>query len=200
MADVEVVGPSLGKHSPIRALTWSPTESNLPRLEDLTTPGATDLASRYRTYQGARVKRKFIFSALAAGTLAVAGLAVAQPGATAMPVHTTASTHAVRACSVHVKPGHASCFALGVAAANGKVVSGARPLAAAFTPTDVQNAYKLTGLNAGGRTVAIVTRSDTRASRRPGRVPRQLRAACLHDGQRLLQADGPERWIDEPAH
>jgi subtilase family serine protease len=44
--------------------------------------------------------------------------------------------------------------------ASGKAIvrqsSKAQPFAAGFTPTDVQKAYKLTGLSASGRTVAIV--------------------------------------------
>jgi subtilase family serine protease len=41
-------------------------------------------------------------------------------------------------------------------AANGKIVGSVQPLATGFTPTDVQKAYKLTGLSSAGRTVAIV--------------------------------------------
>jgi subtilase family serine protease len=53
-------------------------------------------------------------------------------------------------------PGHASCLAIAVAAASGKVAADTKPLTAAFTPADVQKAYKLTGLSSNGRTVAIV--------------------------------------------
>ncbi len=103
-----------------------------------------------------------IFSGLAAGALAVSGLAAAIPGASASPVHTqsTVRSHAVRACAARVQPGHATCYATGLATASGKVIVSAspnvEPFAAGFTPTDVQKAYKLTGLSSSGRTVAIV--------------------------------------------
>jgi len=45
---------------------------------------------------------------------------------------------------------------MAVTAANGKVQGSLKPLAAGFTPTQIQNAYKLTGLSSSGRTVAIV--------------------------------------------
>ncbi len=73
-----------------------------------------------------------------------------------MPAHANVGTHAVRVCATHVKPGHASCFAMAVTAANGKLASSAKPMQSAFTPTDIQSAYGLTGLKSNGRTVAIV--------------------------------------------
>jgi len=45
---------------------------------------------------------------------------------------------------------------MAVTAADGKVSGSVRPLAAAYTPAQIQSAYKLTGLLSGGRTVALV--------------------------------------------
>jgi subtilase family serine protease len=45
---------------------------------------------------------------------------------------------------------------MALADTSGKIVQTAKPIAAAFTPTDVQKAYNLKGLKSGGRTVAIV--------------------------------------------
>ncbi len=101
------------------------------------------------------MNRRMIFSGLAAGALAVTAMSAIATGASAMP-SAQPSAHTVRACPSTVQPGFASCLALGVAGANGKLVVGAKPLAAAFTPAEIQKAYGLTGLNAGGRTVAIV--------------------------------------------
>ena len=102
------------------------------------------------------MNRKVIFSGLAAGALAITGLAAVMPAASARPANPSVGSHAVRVCSTHVKPGHASCYALAMTASNGKVQGSVKPLAAAFTPADIQKAYKLTGLKSGGRTVAIV--------------------------------------------
>src|SRR4051812_32649678 len=102
--------------------------------------------------QGVQVNRKLLFSGLAAGALAVSVLAAIQPGASASPaLAPVTGTHAVHVCSTHPAPGHAACFAMAMTAANGKVTGSvsplAAPLAAGFTPTDVQSAYKLTGLS-----------------------------------------------------
>ncbi|MGI8576602.1 MAG: hypothetical protein ACR2KG_01520 [Nocardioidaceae bacterium] len=97
--------------------------------------------------------RKVVFSGLAAGALAISGLATGLPGATAAP---TGASHTVRVCTTHVAPGHATCYAEAVASANGKIRVSAKPFAAAFSPSDIQSAYKLTGLHSNGRTVAIV--------------------------------------------
>jgi subtilase family serine protease len=101
------------------------------------------------------VNRKMIVSGLAAGALAVTALSAAMTGASAMPA-AQQGLHTVRACSSAVQPGFASCLALGVARGDGTLVVGAKPLAAAFTPAEIQKAYGLTGLSAGGRTAAIV--------------------------------------------
>jgi len=100
------------------------------------------------------VKKKFVFSGLAAAALAISGLATALPGADASPrAGVSAATHAVRVCNAHPAPGFASCLAVALVGADGKA---SPPLPTGFTPDDVQAAYKLTGLKSGGRTVAIV--------------------------------------------
>ncbi len=99
---------------------------------------------------------------LAAGAIGLQGPASATSPSTASShrgdggnvafVH--ANYHAVRACGARTPAGHAGCDALRLAPNQGSRVS---PTAATgVTPANIQAAYKLTGLNAGGRTVAIV--------------------------------------------
>src|SRR5580765_7784346 len=95
-----------------------------------------------------------MIASLAAGALAVSGLASALPTASASPAH-EAATHAVHVCTTHPLPGFATCFAMAMADANGKIITSAKPLAA-FTPADIQKAYNLKGLKSGGATVGIV--------------------------------------------
>lgn len=102
------------------------------------------------------MKRKLIYAGLAAGTLAISGLAAVTAGASASPARDSGVRHAVHACNVHVAPGHVTCNALVMTGPSGKIVASAKPLATAFTPQDIQKAYNLTGLQSGGRTVAIV--------------------------------------------
>ncbi len=102
------------------------------------------------------MNRKFIFSALAAGALALGGLATTLPNASASTPQSATGTHAVHVCAAHPKPGFASCLAMTLAGSNGKVVQSSAPITAAFTPTDIQKAYNLKGLKSGGATVAIV--------------------------------------------
>jgi len=102
------------------------------------------------------VKKKLMFASLAAGALAVSGLASAVPTATASPVHEAGATHAVRVCTTHPLPGQMTCFAMALADASGNIImSKAKPLTA-FTPADVQKAYNIKGLKSHGATVAIV--------------------------------------------
>jgi subtilase family serine protease len=104
------------------------------------------------------LRKNLLVSGLAAGALAISGLAAVLPGASAMPAHPSAAVnparHAVRVCSA--KSGVPVCQALVMTAADGKVRGSAKPLGTAFTPADIQKAYKLQGLKSNGRTVAIV--------------------------------------------
>jgi subtilase family serine protease len=102
------------------------------------------------------VKKKQLATGLAVGAIALGGLVAAQPTASAMPAQTAQGPQVMRACTTHVRAGTPICQALAVAGADGAALSSAKPLAGAFTPTDVQKAYNLAGLHSGGRTVAIV--------------------------------------------
>jgi subtilase family serine protease len=102
------------------------------------------------------VKKKLMFASVAAGALALSGLASALPSATASPVREAAQgVHAVNVCTTHPKPGYATCYAMAMADASGKIIHSVKPLAA-FTPADVQKAYNLKGLKSHGATVALV--------------------------------------------
>lgn len=102
------------------------------------------------------MKKEITFAILAAASLAVSGLATTVPAASASPAQGSDAVHAVHLCTTHPLPTQATCFAMGLADANGNLImSRTRPLAA-FTPADVQKAYNLKGLKSGGATVAIV--------------------------------------------
>ena len=102
------------------------------------------------------------WAGLASAALALSGLAVGVPSATAMPDSPPAAggSHAplptVRACPARPAPGYATCLAIAVAGADGSALKSDTPLPAGFTPDDVQAAYNLEGLKSSGRTVAIV--------------------------------------------
>ncbi|GAB3490274.1 S53 family peptidase [Flexivirga lutea] len=111
------------------------------------------------------------FSLLAAISLAASAGAVGGmvPAANATTGH-GAGVHAVHSCAT-AKAGQASCDAVHLVNSAGQNVGSSgrlQPAAAAYgkpvkpsaisgkTPTDIQSAYKLSGLKSGGRTVAIV--------------------------------------------
>lgn len=92
---------------------------------------------------------------VAAATLGLVSATVTP--AAAASVH----AHAVRVCSTSTSPTVAACRAVTLVDDTGRPVSpsGKRISATAVsgkTPADIQSAYKLAGLSAGGRTVAIV--------------------------------------------
>ena len=61
-------------------------------------------------------------------------------------------------------------------------------------PSQIQSAYKLSGLLSGGKTVAIVDAyNDPKAASDLAKFRKHVRAAGLHDGQRVLQAGQRER-------
>ncbi|MEP6525860.1 MAG: hypothetical protein ABJA86_01750 [Nocardioidaceae bacterium] len=99
--------------------------------------------------------RRVLVSILAAGTMAAAGLTSSLPGASAAP-RPTAAMHAERVCAKTVERGHATCFAEVLVNTSRAVPRTASPPPGALTPSQVQDAYKLTGLLSSGRTVAIV--------------------------------------------
>ncbi|MEP9382326.1 hypothetical protein [Nocardioides sp. KR10-350] len=63
--------------------------------------------------------------------------------------------HPSHVCTA-VKAGHARCQAEVMVNANGAKPRASTPPAAALTPDDIQDAYNLSGLSSGGKTVAIV--------------------------------------------
>lgn len=96
-----------------------------------------------------------LVSSLAAGTLAVTGLAVTLPDASAAPAAT--GRHAARVCAAPVaKSPMAACLSKVIVNGKGAVPQSTTPPAGALTPAQLKNAYKLTGTSSGGRTVAIV--------------------------------------------
>lgn len=102
------------------------------------------------------MNRKFIFSRLAVGALALSGLAATLPGASASPAHAASGTSAVHVCGTHPAPGRVACLAMAVTDANGTIITDAASLLVGFNAADIQGAYNLKGLQSNGRTVAIV--------------------------------------------
>ncbi|WP_422934739.1 S53 family peptidase [Sinomonas sp. P47F7] len=101
------------------------------------------------------MKRK-IFAAVGSGLLLVASLALSTTASWAAPGGSGNSDHSIKVCAAP-KAGDAACTARQAADPNGHPVTGASaPPATGLTPSQLQNAYKLTGTSSGGRTVAIV--------------------------------------------
>ncbi|WP_239063262.1 peptidase S8 [Streptomyces sp. SID13031] len=100
------------------------------------------------------MKKRILVSALGVGALAVAGLT--SQGATAAPPPYLAGKHAAKVCAKATAPHTASCHAFKLVDAAGVTPATAAPPATGLTPTGLRDAYKLNGLNANGRTVAIV--------------------------------------------
>jgi subtilase family serine protease len=100
-----------------------------------------------------------VTAALAAGVTIAAGLAAGAIQASASPAvdQSTGSLVPVGARNV-CHPGHglASCLAQVAVNRSGNVIQSGEPLASAFTPHMLEQAYDVTGLESGGRTVAIV--------------------------------------------
>ncbi|MGI8702312.1 MAG: S53 family peptidase [Nocardioidaceae bacterium] len=98
-----------------------------------------------------------ILAGLAAMALAVAGLAAGPPGASAAPAYDAQQppgTSIRHVCPTKVKDGFVTCFAEQLITSDAPSKDG--PPAGALTPKQLQDAYSLTGLKSGGRTVAIV--------------------------------------------
>jgi subtilase family serine protease len=105
------------------------------------------------------LRQRILVSALGVGALAVAGLtaqALTASGATAAPSPYTAGKHAARVCSDAKAKHTASCNAVKLVNPDGFAPAAAAPPATGLTPTGLRDAYKLNGLSAGGRAVAIV--------------------------------------------
>jgi subtilase family serine protease len=98
------------------------------------------------------VRSKFLGLGLAVASLVATSLAAAAPAADAAP----GGRHAVRVCAVTSSPKIASCLSKVMVNRKGTVPAATTPPASALTPTQLKDAYKLTGTSSGGRTVAIV--------------------------------------------
>jgi subtilase family serine protease len=101
------------------------------------------------------LRQRILVSALGVGVLAAAGLTTAQ-GAVAAPTPYTAGKHAARVCSAATAAHTASCNALKLVNDKGVAPASTTPPSTGLTPTGLRDAYKLNGLSAAGRTVAIV--------------------------------------------
>ncbi|MDP5227655.1 MULTISPECIES: hypothetical protein [Arthrobacter] len=100
------------------------------------------------------MKRTFL-SASASLLLLAGSLVAAAAPSSADPGKGLALGHAVHVCAA-APAGQASCDALKATDRSGRPVAASQPPSTALTPANLQDAYKLTGLLSGGRTVAIV--------------------------------------------
>jgi subtilase family serine protease len=101
------------------------------------------------------LKQRILVSALGVGALAVAGLTAQASGATAAPA-TTNARHVAKVCAATAKSHTAVCHALKLVNDAGATPAATTPPSTGLTPAGLRDAYKLNGLSAGGRTVAIV--------------------------------------------
>jgi subtilase family serine protease len=103
------------------------------------------------------MRKKSVAAGLAVVALAASGLAVFS-SASATPVAAPgAQFRAVGARHVCApRPHFASCLAEAATNVYGQIIQSSKPLAAAFTPQMLEQAYNVKGLKGNGRTVAIV--------------------------------------------
>ncbi|GAB3764243.1 subtilase family serine protease [Nocardioides ginsengisegetis] len=94
----------------------------------------------------------------AALLLVASGLgALSAASATATPGHGAGGRlHAVRVCTATLGTGEANCHAKVLVDSKGAYPASTSPPASGLDPAELKEAYKLTGLTSGGRTVAIV--------------------------------------------
>ncbi|WP_427887627.1 S53 family peptidase [Kribbella sp. GL6] len=106
------------------------------------------------------MRQRILVSALSAGALAVVGATAAMASASAQtgaaPTPYTAGKHAAKVCSATTAAHTAVCDAVKLVDAKGAAPRSSTPPSTGLTPSGLQDAYKLTGLKANGRTVAIV--------------------------------------------
>jgi subtilase family serine protease len=104
------------------------------------------------------VSKRLIAALLGAGALAASTLSAGVQGANAATPRLThiSGLHAQRACATKPARGFATCFAKGLMNKKGVIPDASAPLSTAMRPDQIQAAYGLAGLNASGRTVAIV--------------------------------------------
>ena len=140
------------------------------------------------------MRQRILVSALGVGALAVAGLTAQGLTAQGAPTPYTAGKHAAKVCSATKAAHTATCSAEKLV--NDKNVSptSTTPPATGLTPAGLRDAYKLNGLSAGGRTVAIVDAYGYPNLERDLGVYRiPVRPVRLHDGQRLPAHRQPDR-------
>ncbi|HWD82873.1 MAG TPA: S53 family peptidase [Kribbella sp.] len=106
------------------------------------------------------MRQRILVSALSAGALAVVGATAAMASASAQtgaaPTPYTAGKHAAKVCSATTAAHTAVCNAIKLVNDKGVAPASTTPPSTGLTPAQLQDAYKLTGLKASGRTVAIV--------------------------------------------
>lgn len=101
--------------------------------------------------------RRALLSALGTGTLLFSALAAGVPAADATPTAAgTSGLHAKRVCAASSSATVASCLSKVLVNSQGVVPHSTTPATGAKTPTQLKDAYKLSGTSSGGRTVAIV--------------------------------------------
>jgi subtilase family serine protease len=103
------------------------------------------------------LNKSWTTSALGAATLVLAALSVS-PTASAAPAEagSTNRQHAVRVCTAALAKAEANCYAEKLVNSKGVSPAATTPPTGGLDPTELKDAYKLTGLTSGGRTVAIV--------------------------------------------
>ena len=102
------------------------------------------------------MRQRILVSALSAGALAVVGATAAMAsasGAVGAPTPYTAGKHAAKVCSATTAAHTAVCDAVKLVDAKGAAPRSSTPPSTGLTPSGLQDAYKLTGLKANGRTV-----------------------------------------------
>jgi subtilase family serine protease len=99
------------------------------------------------------VKKSWIVAALGAASLVATALATGLPSASAAPA---AKLHPAHVCKAVLAKGEATCHALKMVNDKGVAPTATAPPASGLDPAELQDAYKLTDLTSGGRTVAIV--------------------------------------------
>ena len=98
------------------------------------------------------MQKSWTVAAVGAASLVVLALSTGLPAASAAP----AKLHPARVCKAVVAKGEATCHALKLVDAKGIAPAATTPPGSGLDPSELQNAYKLSGLKSGGRTVAIV--------------------------------------------
>ena len=98
--------------------------------------------------------RRILLSAIGVVALLLSGLAALAPAANAASGGVS-GLHAQRACHAVLAKAEANCHALLLVKKDGSFNASSTPPATALAPTQLRDAYKLTG-SSGGRTVAIV--------------------------------------------